>query len=101
MSNQTAAPNQGLTDGMHFLADTLIANGVKNMYGVVGIPVTDFARIAQAKGVKYVGMRHEADAGNAAAAEGFLTGRPGVFLTVSAPGFLNGLASLKDRKSVV
>ncbi len=87
---------QDLTDGMHFLADTIIANGVKNMYGVVGIPVTDFARIAQAKGVKYIGMRHEADAGNAAAAEGFLTGRPGVFLTVSAPGFLNGLASLKE-----
>ena len=94
--SQATAQTQGLTDGMHFLADTLIANGVKNMYGVVGIPVTDFARIAQAKGVKYVGMRHEADAGNAAAAEGFLTGRPGVFLTVSAPGFLNGLASLKE-----
>ena len=85
-----------LTDSPHYLAETLIKNGVKNMYGVVGIPVTDFARIAQAKGVKYVGMRHEADAGNAAAAEGFLTGRPGVFLTVSAPGFLNGLASLKE-----
>lgn len=81
---------------MHYLADTLIANGIKNMYGVVGIPVTDFARIAQAKGVKFIGMRHEADAGNAAAAEGFITGRPGVFLTVSAPGFLNGLASLKE-----
>ncbi len=93
---QATAQSQGLTDGMHFLADTLIANGVKDMYGVVGIPVTDFARIAQAKGVKFVGMRHEADAGNAAAAEGFLTGRPGFFLTVSAPGFLNGLASLKE-----
>lgn len=91
-----AAQANNQTDGMHFLADTLIANGVKNMYGVVGIPVTDFARIIQAKGVKFVGMRHEADAGNAAAAEGFLTGRPGVFLTVSAPGFLNGLASLKE-----
>lgn len=95
-ATRTTAQDQGLTDGMHFLADTLIANGVKNMYGVVGIPVTDFARIAQAKGVRYVGMRHEADAGNAAAAEGFLTGRPGFFLTVSAPGFLNGLASLKE-----
>lgn len=92
----TATTNTNLTDGMHYLADTLIANGVETMYGVVGIPVTDFARIAQAKGVKYVGMRHEEDAGNAAAAAGYLNGKPGFFLTVSAPGFLNGLPALKE-----
>lgn len=94
MDNTTAATN--LTDGMHILTESLMANGVSKMYGVVGIPVTDFARIAQAKGIRYIGMRHEADAGNAAAAEGFLTGKPGVFLTVSAPGFLNGITPLKE-----
>lgn len=85
-----------ITDGFHYLTDALITNGVKRMYGVVGIPVTDVARIGQEKGIRYIGMRHEQDAGNAAAAEGFLTGRPGVFLTVSAPGFLNGLAPLRE-----
>ena len=93
---QTAVEPEQLTDGMHYLAEALLANGVKHMYGVVGIPVTDFARIAQARGIRFVGMRHEADAGNAAAAEGFLTQFPGFYLTVSAPGFLNGLASLKE-----
>lgn len=92
----TSAPSTNLTDSPHYLAETLIKNGVKNMYGVVGIPVTDFARIAQEMGIRYIGMRHEADAVNAAAAEGFLTGRPGVALTVSAPGFLNGLAPLLE-----
>ncbi len=95
----TTAANQAtanLTDGAHYLVAALMKNGVDKMYGVVGIPVTDFARIAQAKGIRYIGMRHEADAGNAAAAQGFLTGKPGVFLTVSAPGFLNGLAPLKE-----
>lgn len=95
----TTAANQttgNLTDGAHYLVAALMKNGVDKMYGVVGIPVTDFARIAQAKGIRYIGMRHEADAGNAAAAQGFLTGKPGVFLTVSAPGFLNGLAPLKE-----
>ncbi len=91
-----AKPTGNLTDGMHYLADVLLANDVKTMYGVVGIPVTDFARIAQAKGMKYIGMRHEEDAGNAAAAAGYLNGRPGFFLTVSAPGFLNGLPALKE-----
>ncbi len=92
----TASAQAPVTDGAHYLAEALLENGLDTMFGVVGIPVTDFARVAQAKGVKYVGMRHEADAGNAAAASGFLTGKPGVFLTVSAPGFLNGLAPLLE-----
>ena len=35
-------------------------------------------------------------AGNAAAAAGFLTQKPGICLTVSAPGFLNGLTALAN-----
>ena len=86
-TTSVAAPSTNLTDSPHYLAEALLKSGVKNMYGVVGIPVTDFARIAQAMGIRYIGMRHEEDAVNAAAAEGFLTGRPAVALTVSAPGF--------------
>jgi len=89
-----AATDVPLTDGFHLLVDALKFNGVQTMYGVVGIPVTDLARIAQASGIRYIGFRHEASAGNAAAAAGFLTKRPGIFLTVSAPGFLNGLPAL-------
>ena len=85
-----------LTDGMHMLVEALLANGLNKMYGVIGIPVTDVARIGQGEGIRYIGMRHEADAGNAAAAAGFITGKPGVFITVSAPGFLNGLPPLKE-----
>jgi oxalyl-CoA decarboxylase len=81
---------------MHILVHALQMNGFERMYGVVGIPVTDLARIAQGKGMRYIGLRHESDAGNAAAAEGFITGKPGLFLTVSAPGFLNGVVALKE-----
>lgn len=90
------APAGNLTDGMHVIVDALLANGIDTMYGVAGIPITDVARIAQGKGVRYIGMRHESAAGNAAAAAGFLQGSPGVYLTVSAPGFLNGLVSLAE-----
>ncbi len=83
-----------LTDGFNVLVDALIANDVETIYGVVGIPVTDLARLAQARGIRYIGFRHEAAAGNAAAIAGYLTQRPGVCLTVSAPGFLNGMVSL-------
>jgi oxalyl-CoA decarboxylase len=85
-----------LTDGFHLVVDALKLNGVETIYGVVGIPITDLARLAQASGIRYVGFRHETSAGNAAAAAGFLTKRPGICLTVSAPGFLNGLVALAN-----
>jgi oxalyl-CoA decarboxylase len=87
---------QTLTDGFHLVVDGLKLNGVSTIYGVVGIPITDLARLAQASGIRYVGFRHEASAGNAAAAAGFLTKRPGICLTVSGPGFLNGLVALAN-----
>lgn len=85
-----------LTDGIHIVVDALKLNDVKNIYGVVGIPITDLARLAQRSGIRYIGFRHESDAGHAAAAAGFLTQRPGICLTVSAPGFLNGLVALAN-----
>jgi oxalyl-CoA decarboxylase len=85
-----------LTDGIHLVIDALKLNGVKTIYGVVGIPITDLARLAQAEGIRFIGFRHESNAAHAAAAAGFLTGKPGICLTVSAPGFLNGLVGLAN-----
>lgn len=85
-----------LTDGMHLIVDALKLNNVDTIYGVVGIPVTDLARHAQEEGIQYIGFRHEQSAGNAAAISGYLTQKPGICLTVSAPGFLNGLTALAN-----
>src|ERR1700712_3776535 len=93
--NGVDAPEE-LIDGYHLVVDALKLNGVETIYGVVGIPITDLARVAQASGIRYIGFRHESDAGHAAAAAGFLTKKPGVCLTVSAPGFLNGLVALAN-----
>ncbi len=82
--------------GAALLIDALQANGLNNMYGVVGIPVTDFARLAELKGMKFYEFRREDAAVDAAAAAGFLTSKPSVALTVSAPGFLNGLTALAE-----
>jgi oxalyl-CoA decarboxylase len=84
------------TDGFQLVTDALRLNGIETLYGVVGIPITDLARLAQASGIRYIGFRHETSAGNAAAAAGFLNQRPGVCLTVSGPGFLNGLVALAN-----
>ncbi|HET7400983.1 MAG TPA: oxalyl-CoA decarboxylase, partial [Usitatibacter sp.] len=69
---------------------------VKTIYGVPGIPITDFGRMAQAAGIRVLSFRHEQNAGYAASIAGFMTGKPGICLTVSAPGFLNGLTALSN-----
>ena len=90
----TDAATEDLTDGFHLIIDALKLNDLNTIYGVPGIPITDFGRMAQAEGIRVLSFRHEQHAGYAAAIAGFLTKKPGICLTVSAPGFLNGLTAL-------
>jgi oxalyl-CoA decarboxylase len=91
---EASGTEQELTDGFHLVIDALKLNGIDTIYGVPGIPITDLGRMAQAEGIRVLSFRHEQNAGYAAAIAGFLTKKPGVCLTVSAPGFLNGLTAL-------
>jgi oxalyl-CoA decarboxylase len=95
-STATEEAEQDLTDGFNLVIDALKLNGIKTIYGVPGIPISDFGRMAQAAGIRVISFRHEQNAGNAAAIAGFLTKKPGICLTVSAPGFLNGLTALAN-----
>lgn len=94
MSTTTATAE--MTDGFHLVIDALKLNGIDTIFGLPGIPITDLTRMAQAEGLRVISFRHEQHAGNAAAAAGFLTQKPGICLTVSAPGFLNGLTALAN-----
>src|SRR5690349_16653380 len=89
-----AEEERELTDGFHLIIDALKLNDVKTIYAVPGIPITDFLRMSQASGIRVLSFRHEQNAGYAASIAGFLTKKPGICLTVSAPGFLNGLTAL-------
>ena len=93
------AAERPLTDGFHLVIEALKLNGVETIYGVPGIPITDLGRLAQAAGIRVISFRHEQHAGNAASIAGFLTKKPGICLTVSAPGFLNGLTALANATS--
>ncbi|TAM68716.1 oxalyl-CoA decarboxylase [Mycobacterium sp.] len=95
-SGSAAQESARLIDGCHLVVEALKANDVETIYGIVGIPITDLARAAQASGIRYIGFRQEASAGNAAGAAGFLTRRPGICLTTSGPGFLNALPALAN-----
>jgi oxalyl-CoA decarboxylase len=85
-----------MTDGFHIVVDALKLNGIDTLYGVAGIPITDLLRLAHTEGLRYIGFRHEQQAANAAAIAGYITGKPGICMTVSAPGFLNGLVGLAN-----
>ena len=88
--------SQALTDGFHLVIDALKLNDINTIYGVPGIPITDLGRLAQVEGMRVISFRHEQHAGNAASIAGYLTQKPGICLTVSAPGFLNGLTALAN-----
>ncbi|CAN5642691.1 oxalyl-CoA decarboxylase [soil metagenome] len=83
-----------LTDGFHLVIDALKLNDINTIYNVPGIPITDLGRYMQAAGMRVLSFRHEQNAGYAASIAGYLTKKPGVCMTVSAPGFLNGLTAL-------
>src|SRR5580693_7222168 len=81
---EPAEAEQELTDGFHLVIDALKLNGVDTIYGVPGIPITDFGRMAQASGIRVLSFRHEQNAGYAASIAGFLTKKPGICLTALA-----------------
>jgi oxalyl-CoA decarboxylase len=83
-------------DGFQLVIEALKANGLETIFCLPGIPITDLARRAQAEGLRVIAFRHEQSAGYAASIAGYLTQKPGVCLTVSAPGFLNGLTALAN-----
>ena len=84
------------TDGFALVIDALKLNGIDTIFGLPGIPITDLTRKLQRAGLRVISFRHEQNAGYAASIAGFMTGKPGVCLTVSAPGFLNGLTALAN-----
>ena len=93
---RTNTETRDTIDGFHLVIEALKLNGIHTIFGLPGIPITDLTRMAQAEGMRVISFRHEQHAGNAAAAAGYLTQKPGICLTVSAPGFLNGLTSLAN-----
>jgi oxalyl-CoA decarboxylase len=84
------------TDGFQLVIDALKLNGIDTIFGLPGIPITDLTRKLQRAGLRVISFRHEQNAGYAASIAGFMTGKPGICLTVSAPGFLNGLTALSN-----
>ncbi|MFJ9778929.1 thiamine pyrophosphate-binding protein [Amycolatopsis sp. NPDC101161] len=84
------------------LVETLVAWGVRHVFGMVGHSNLGFAealRRAEARGeLTYFGIRHEGAAAFAASAYGKLTGRPAACFAIAGPGSTNLLTGLYDAK---
>jgi 2-hydroxyacyl-CoA lyase 1 len=85
-------------DGATLIARSLKQQGIDHLFGIVGFPVGPIAAAAQKEGINYIGMRNEQAASYAAQAYGYMTGRPGVCLTVTGPGVVHGLAGLANAQ---
>ena len=96
VSASADVPQAEQIDGFHLVIDALKLNDIDTVFGLPGIPITDLTRMLQAEGLRVISFRHEQNAGNAAAIAGFMTQKPGICLTVSAPGFLTGLTALAN-----
>jgi 2-hydroxyacyl-CoA lyase 1 len=86
-------------DGATIIARCLKAQGIQHCFGIVGFPVQPIAAAMQREGIKFVGMRHEQSAAYAAGAMGYLTGRPGLALTVSGPGMTNAISGVGNAQA--
>jgi len=76
------------------IALALKSQGIEYVFGIVGYPIVELGFTLQEYGLKYIGMRNEQAASYAAAAVGYLTGKPGCCLVVPGPGAVHALAGM-------
>ncbi|KAF7186101.1 2-hydroxyacyl-CoA lyase 1 [Pseudocercospora fuligena] len=82
------------TYGAKIIAQSLHDLGVKVIFGTPGLPVTDIAQEGLYLGIRFISFRNEQAAVYAATAYGYLTGKPGVCISVGGPGMLHVFAGV-------
>lgn len=87
-----------ISSGADLIATTLKNQGVEVIFGIVGIPVVEVAEACVSAGIRFIGFRNEQSAAYAASVYGYLSGRPGVCLSVGGPGVVHALAGLLNSK---
>ena len=81
-------------DGASLLSLCLRAQGVRVVFGVVGIPVVEVAMAVQRASLTFVSCRNEQTASYAASVVSYLTATPAACLSVAGPGVLHSLAGV-------
>jgi len=83
--------------GAEIIVETLVAAGVKRIYGVVGDSLNGLLEeIRKRKDVEWIGVRHEETAAFAAGAEAHVTGELAVCAGSCGPGNMHLINGLYD-----
>lgn len=80
------------------MVDTLVAAGVKRVYGIPGDSLNGFTDALRGSGIDWVHVRHEEAAAFAAGAEAALTGELAVCVGSAGPGNLHLINGLFDAQ---
>jgi len=74
--------------------ETLVANGVTDMFGIMGSAFMDAMDIFAPAGIRLIPVVHEQGAGHMADGYARATGKPGVVIVTSGPGATNTVTAL-------
>ena len=100
--NQMSNPNRIVVDGVQKMTpseafiETLVAQGVTNVFGIVGSAFMDALDIFPAAGIRFIPVAHEQGAVHMADGYARVSGRHGVCIGQNGPGvtnFVTGLAA--------
>ncbi|MFB6724530.1 thiamine pyrophosphate-binding protein [Kribbella sp. NPDC056345] len=76
------------------VVDSLVAHGVRHVFGIPGTHNLEIYRYLPASGIRHIVTRHEQGAGYAADGYARVTGGAGVLITTSGPGITNAITAL-------
>ena len=76
------------------LVETLVAEGVKEVFGIVGSAYMDALDLFPAAGIRFISVAHEQAAGHAADGLARVSGRPQVCIAQNGPGAANLVSAL-------
>jgi sulfoacetaldehyde acetyltransferase len=73
--------------------ETLVANGVKNVFGIVGSAYMDALDLFPVAGIRFISVAHEQGGGHMADGYARVSGRHGVCIAQNGPGITNFVTS--------
>jgi sulfoacetaldehyde acetyltransferase len=76
------------------LAETLVAEGVQNVFGIVGSAFMDLLDLFPAAGIRFIPCAHEQAAAHAADGLARVTGKPQACIAQNGPGALNFVSAI-------
>jgi sulfoacetaldehyde acetyltransferase len=91
--NLAVQGRQKMTPSEAFV-ETLVAQGVKNVFGIVGSAYMDALDLFPAAGIRFISVAHEQGGGHMADGYSRVSGRHGVCIAQNGPGITNFVTSI-------